>query len=1548
MNNFSLLSQIPPLSDFQQTRAQGDNGQHAGYPINKTILYVLIWVLCLGFATASFGMNFYAGENINGYSYSINLNFSGDNNSCPSGLFGKPLKMSFYINNSVTSNQLNELKNEPQNWISWDKKRQVSGVIQFRLPSPQSGYLYDKVKLDFGNGVTMWSNITWYSGGSGYHLAESSFTFTTGDVLYNSYKNSEVLKITYYHNDQTTVFKQVATRYVVVGDYVQTNNAWTTTTPSLPQFILRDPPGDGSYSFIEQQQQICRGHGMSLAIDASANVYGSVKLGVKGSAGFIVQTDYEAYAQLSASLEMGTNVTSASEYEMCLTTTSRFSTDGSNPNLTGSKGDVYIGASTIYQYGIVHSVRFPDCNFPTYTKGMAFAPIGTNSTFMYTEEHILNTLIPQLQTIISNPNSSAAQRQQAEDQLEVWQQLVNVNNQAKATAAYSTQISLSGGTSQEYSVASSTSEKKTVDMSLYIESSVGVEAGFEVGGSGATGGFEVRARTTMGSTSSASNANTNTVGYALSDDDVGDQFNVGIYRDKVFGTPVFKLANGSMSSCPFEGGYQLDQPYMTFSDNTQSTTLNNIPVGQPRTFELKIRNLSDQPRTYNLKVDASTNTSGAIIEGFGENLSSTDDGVMLNVPAQGSLNGAIISIKQANPGVLNYDGIELYLYPLCDGNESGIESRVVVSAHFVNVPTNDVPCSAISLPVNGTVQNGFSNVGSGVASDEQQLAPPGNNCATSWCESTNGLQNSVWFKFVAPSSGGVQISTCDLADFDTQIALYSTINCNNFSNYTLIAANDDGPASCATNYDSWMEVNGLTAGQTYYLVVDGYNGATGNFGISVTALQPPAPANDAPCSAVALPTDGSVHNGYTNANATVSTGEGALAPTGNSCVTSWCESTNAIQNSVWFKFVSPATGRVSISTCDLADFDTQLALFSSSDCNNFGAYTLIAANDDGPASCATNYDSYMEVDGLTGGQTYYVLVDGYSGATGTFGISITGLQAPAPANDAPCSAISIPTDGVVHNGFTNENATVGTGEGALAPTGNDCITSWCEPSNGIQNSVWFKFVAPVSGRVSISTCDLADFDTQLALYSASDCNNFGTYSLIAANDDGPGTCATNYDSYMEVDGLTNGQTYYILVDGYTGSTGNFGINITALQPPAPANDAPCAAISLPTDGTVQTGFTNAHATVATGEGALVPAGNDCITSWCEPSNGIQNSVWFKFVAPASGRVAVSTCDLADFDTQLALYTAGDCNDFGTYNIIAANDDGPASCVTNYDSYMEVDGLAAGQTYYVLVDGYSGATGDFSISITALLPPAPANDAPCAAISLPTDGTVQNGFTNLNATVATGESALAPTGNDCISSWCEPSNAIQNSVWFKFVAPASGRVAISTCDLADFDTQLALYSAGDCNNFGTYTLIAANDDGPVSCSTNFDSYMEVSGLTAGQSYYILVDGYGGISGTFGISVTALVASATKDLDVTQPGVSVFPNPNNGNFKVELSNVTESSVLSVVDVMGKEIYNEPIPAWKSTVDIHLKNLTSGLYFVRIVSENQKVTTKMYIQL
>ena len=44
--------------------------------------------------------------------------------------------------------------------------------------------------------------------------------------------------------------------------------------------------------------------------------------------------------------------------------------------------------------------------------------------------------------------------------------------------------------------------------------------------------------------------------YTLTDDDGGDIFSVDIVRDPMYGTPVFRLNQGSKTSCPYEGGYR--------------------------------------------------------------------------------------------------------------------------------------------------------------------------------------------------------------------------------------------------------------------------------------------------------------------------------------------------------------------------------------------------------------------------------------------------------------------------------------------------------------------------------------------------------------------------------------------------------------------------------------------------------------------------------------------------------------------------------------------------------------------------------------------------------------------------------------------------------------------------------------------------------------------------------------------------------------------------------------------------------------------------------
>lgn len=346
--------------------------------------------------------------------------------------------------------------------------------------------------------------------------------------------------------------------------------------------------------------------------------------------------------------------------------------------------------------------------------------------------------------------------------------------------------------------------------------------------------------------------------------------------------------------------------------------------------------------------------------------------------------------------------------------------------------------------------------------------------------------------------------------------------------------------------------------------------------------------------------------------------------------------------------------------------------------------------------------------------------------------------------------------------------------------------------------------------------------------------------------------------------------------------------------------------------------------------------------WSASSLGFQpaTDVTYAFQLTEAKRVTIST-DFAEtnFDTYIHLLsTTVDWNSFG---YIVGNDNLE---IGNNKSKIERD-LGPGY-YYIIVEGFNSANGLFKLSLTSDAP-APANDGACGAISVPTTGVVQTGFTNQGATVANGEQPLAPTVPNCVVGWCAQDLAIQNSVWFKFVAPASGRVEISTCDLADFDTQIALYSASDCGDFATYTLIAANDDGPSSCATDFDSWMDVSNLNPGQTYYILVDGYNGEAGAFDIYVKAIITSSTGSPDIHVPKLTASPNPNNGNFKVDVKNLTEPALLNIVDITGRQVYSQPLTVGTSTVEIQLTNLTSGMYFLNVVSAKQMVTSKMYVQ-
>jgi hypothetical protein len=168
-----------------------------------------------------------------------------------------------------------------------------------------------------------------------------------------------------------------------------------------------------------------------------------------------------------------------------------------------------------------------------------------------------------------------------------------------------------------------------------------------------------------------------------------------------------------------------------------------------------------------------------------------------------------------------------------------------------------------------------------------------------------------------------------------------------------------------------------------------------------------------------------------------------------------------------------------------------------------------------------------------------------SGSANQYDITVTYCN--APSNDNVCNPIGL--NAGMNGPFSNVNATAQSGEPVPGPGtgGNTCQAQdgWCSLDLNVDNSIWFTFVAPSSGSVTIST-DGSDEDTQVAVYSASSCGALlsGQGVLVGANDDNPNYQITLFSSLLNLCGLTPGNTYYVQVDGYLGAAGNILVELT--------------------------------------------------------------------------------------------------------------------------------------------------------------------------------------------------------------------------------------------------------------------------------------------------------------------------------------------------------------------------------------------------------------------
>ncbi|MEH6535917.1 MAG: T9SS type A sorting domain-containing protein [Psychroserpens sp.] len=263
--------------------------------------------------------------------------------------------------------------------------------------------------------------------------------------------------------------------------------------------------------------------------------------------------------------------------------------------------------------------------------------------------------------------------------------------------------------------------------------------------------------------------------------------------------------------------------------------------------------------------------------------------------------------------------------------------------------------------------------------------------------------------------------------------------------------------------------------------------------------------------------------------------------------------------------------------------------------------------------------------------------------------------------------------------------------------------------------------------------------------------------------------------------------------------------------------------------------------------------------FCDTSN-TSPGVWYSYTSADAKEVTITTCDAAtSYDTKLTVY-AGSC---AGLTCVVGNDD-DSSCGTSIFQSTVTFSADAGTTYLILVHGFGTATGDFTLSTSCIEITPPTNDGPCDATAL-TLGVAED-YNNSFATADVGEvSPGAGTGDSSCDSqdgWCSFETAVQNSVWFSFEVPASGSVSIGA---PGFDSQIAVWSAGDCSDYGSFTEVGANDDGGSGSSTLFSAYIELSCLTPGDTLLVQLDGFAGAIGSDSILVddlggTPLIADA----------------------------------------------------------------------------------------
>ncbi|MCA1752032.1 MAG: T9SS type A sorting domain-containing protein [Cryomorphaceae bacterium] len=250
---------------------------------------------------------------------------------------------------------------------------------------------------------------------------------------------------------------------------------------------------------------------------------------------------------------------------------------------------------------------------------------------------------------------------------------------------------------------------------------------------------------------------------------------------------------------------------------------------------------------------------------------------------------------------------------------------------------------------------------------------------------------------------------------------------------------------------------------------------------------------------------------------------------------------------------------------------------------------------------------------------------------------------------------------------------------------------------------------------------------------------------------------------------------------------------------------------------------------------------------------------FRYIAPANQSLDVT---LSDHGTWAGLWVMKGCPDFNQVVAYHTATDGAGRAIEGLP-------VEAGEMYFFVVSTFPAPQAiDFTLVIEEAefdCPDLETNvGAPCD------DGNPDTFLTTIDdncectggVPVITNETCETAIPIECGSLtsgttfgaasdnvlFCGTGDGTGGGVWYTVTPDVSGPAVFDLCD-TDFDSKIRVYT-GSCENF---TCVGGNDDSFAQCGAGNASYLATD-LTGGETYYILVHGFGGNEGVFTLDLT----------------------------------------------------------------------------------------------